>query len=157
HGAIVERFFGNLAKKIKRLLKNKGAIQSSNPKDIQNAARTACLLYEDIYRFIVEEIVRYQNSPHSELNQMTPNQKWQEACEVIGLPAVPAKTAKLQRMFLREHPKKLIRRNKGLALFGLHYDSKKLKMRFQSDDTGKDFEYTIKYDPLDISKVYVWC
>lgn len=72
-GALIERFFRGLAAIIKERLK--GAIQSSHPKDLRNAAEEACLLFEDIYRFLLEEIVAYQNRPHSELEKMTPNQK----------------------------------------------------------------------------------
>src|SRR5258708_7371827 len=67
-GALIERFFRGLAAVIKERLK--GAIQSSHPRDIQNAAEEACLLYEDIYRFLLEEIVAYKNRRHMELNKM---------------------------------------------------------------------------------------
>ena len=55
----------SLSARVKERLE--GAIQSSHRKDIRNAAQKACLLYEDIYQFILEEIVTYQNTKHSEL------------------------------------------------------------------------------------------
>lgn len=131
----------------------KGAIQSSHPKDIQNAAQEACLLYEDIYQFIVEEIVAYQNRPHSELNKMTPNQKWEQGLRSIP-PAVPPLTEEVKRYFWREYNGTREIHGKGIGLFNLHYWSPKLgTTKAPKAEAGKRVQYTIRYNPSDISSV----
>src|SRR6266702_6900925 len=150
-GALIERFFRGLAAVIKERLR--GAIQSSHPKDIHNAAQEACLLYEDIYKFIVEEIVSYQNRPHSELDKMTPNQKWEQGLRSIP-PAVPPLTEEVKRYFWREINGTREIRGKGIGLFNLHYWSPKLgTSKAPKAERGKPVQYEIRYDPSDISMV----
>jgi Mu transposase, C-terminal len=150
-GALIERFFRGLAAVVKERLK--GAIQSSHPKDIHNAAEEACLLYEDIYKFIVEEIVAYQNRPHSELDKMTPNQKWEQGLRSIP-PAVPPLTEEVKRYFWREYNGTRRILGKGINLFNLHYWSPKLgTTKAPKAEGGKRVQYTIRYDPSDISRV----
>jgi len=50
YGALIERFFGNLSRRIKEELA--GSIASSDRKAVRNAAKAACLLYEDIDRYL---------------------------------------------------------------------------------------------------------
>jgi len=150
-GALIERFFRGLAAVIKKRLM--GAIQSSHPKDIHNAAQEACLLYEDIYKFIVEEIVSYQNRPHSELDKMTPNQKWEQGLRSIP-PAVPPLTEEVKRYFWREINGTREIKDKGIGLFNLHYWSPKLgTSKAPKAERGKPIQYEIRYDPSDISCV----
>jgi len=150
-GALIERFFRGLAAVIKERLR--GAIQSSHPKDIHNAAQEACLLYEDIYKFIVEEIVSYQNRPHSELDKMTPNQKWEQGLRSIP-PAVPPLTEEVKRYFWREINGTREIKDKGIGLFNLHYWSPKLgTSKAPKAERGKPIQYEIRYDPSDISCV----
>lgn len=153
-GALIERFFRGLAAVIKERLK--GAIQSSHPKDIRNAAEEACLLYEDIYKFVVEEIVAYQNRPHSELDKMTPNQKWEQGLRSIP-PAVPPLTEEFKRHFWREYNGTREILGKGIGLFNLHYWSPKLGTKEAPKFEGsKRVQYTIRYDPSDISSVALY-
>src|SRR6266567_180537 len=154
-GALIERFFRGLAAVIKERLK--GAIQSSHPKDIHNAAEEACLLYEDIYKFIVEEIVSYQNRPHSELDKMTPNQKWEQGMQSIP-PAVPPLTEEVKRYFWREYNGTREIRGKGIGLFNMHYWSPKLgsKKAPKADQKGRPIQYAIRYNPSDISSVAIF-
>ncbi len=154
-GALIERFFRGLAAAIKERLK--GAIQSSHPKDIRNAAEEACLLYGDIYKFILEEIVAYQNRPHSELEKMTPNQKWDQGMQSIP-PAVPPLTKEVKRYFWREYNGTREIRGKGIGLFGMHYWSPKLggKMAPKADQKGRPIQYAIRYNPSDISSVAIF-
>jgi hypothetical protein len=153
-GALIERFFRGLAAVIKERLK--GAIQSSHPKDIRNAAEEACLLYEDIYRFLLEEIVAYQNRPHSELDKMTPNQKWEQGLRSIP-PAVPPLTEEVKRYFWREFNGTRKIQGKGIGLFNLHYWSPKLgTSKAPKAERGKPVSYAIRYNPLDISSVAIF-
>ena len=153
-GALIERFFRGLAAVIKERLK--GAIQSSHPKDIHNAAEEACLLYEDIYKFIVEEIVAYQNRPHSELDKMTPNQKWEQGLQGIP-PAVPPLTEEVKRDFWREYNGTREIFGKGIGLFNMHYWSPKLgTTKAPKFEQGKRVKYTIRYNPSDISSVALY-
>ncbi len=154
-GALIERFFRGLAAVIKERLK--GAIQSSHPKDIRNAAEEACLLYEDIYRFLVEEIVAYQNRPHSELGKMTPNQKWEQGMQSIP-PAVPPLTEEVKRYFWREFNGTREIRGKGISLFNMHYWSPKLgsKIAPKADQKGRPIQYALRYNPSDISSVAIF-
>lgn len=154
-GALIERFFRGLAAVIKERLK--GAIQSSHPKDIRNAAEEACLLNEDIYKFILEEIVAYQNRPHSELGKMTPNQKWEQGLQSIP-PAVPPLTKEVKRYFWREYIGTREIRGKGIGLFNMHYWSPKLgsKMAPKANQKGRPIQYAIRYNPSDISCVAIF-
>ncbi len=153
-GALIERFFRGLAAVIKERLR--GAIQSSHPKDIHNAAEEACLLYEDIYKFMVDEIVSYQNRPHSELDKMTPNQKWEQGLRSIP-PAVPPLTEEVKRYFWREFNGTREIRGKGIGLFNLHYWSPKLgTSKAPKAERGKPIQYAIRYDPSDISRVAIF-
>jgi hypothetical protein len=154
-GALIERFFRGLATAIKERLR--GAIHSSHPKDVRNAAEEACLLYEDIYKFIVEEIVAYQNRPHSELGKMTPNQKWVQGLRSIP-PAVPPLTKEVKRYFWREFNGTREIRGKGIGLFGMHYWSPNLgsKMAPKADQNGRPIQYAIRFNTSDISCVAIF-
>ncbi len=152
-GALIERFFGGLAAIIRERLK--GAIQSSHPKDIRNAAEEACLLFEDVYRFLLEEIVAYQNRPHSELGKMTPNQKWEQGLQSIP-PAVPPLTEEVKRHFWRQYNGTRGIQDKGIGLFNMHYWSPKFgtpKVPKFEENRDELIQYAIKYNPADISCV----
>ena len=90
YGGLIETYFEWLSDRIKQFLP--GAIQSSNPKHVRDAAKKACFLYEDINRFLQESIVEYNHTPHSAL-KMTPHQKWMEGMKT-GFPVVPFLTNK---------------------------------------------------------------
>lgn len=151
YGAIIERFFGNLSGQVKEKLP--GAIQSSHPKAIRNAAKNACFIYQDIYRFVLEEIVTYQNTPHSELNGLTPNEKWQEGLALTGPPLVPPLTEEVKRYFWRKYPKTGKINSQGISAFGMHYYSGILDGAARVNMDGSKVEYGISYDPSDISTI----
>jgi transposase InsO family protein len=149
-GALIERFFGNLTKTIQERLE--GAIRGHHPKDIRNAAQRACLLYEDVYRFVVEEIVTYQNTEREELGGMTPNQKWAQGLQGEP-PPVPPLTKELSLNFWRLYHGTREIKPKGVSLFGLHYSSPKLKKADSYDRQAKLLKYGIRYDTTDISRI----
>jgi transposase InsO family protein len=147
YGALIERFFGTLSARIKERLE--GAIQSSHPKDVRNAAKKACLLYQDIYRFILDEIVTYQNTQHSELG-MSPNDKWEQGLQ-SEIPVFPYPSIDVERLFWRLHPEKRQKNQKGISLFGMHYWSPSLSKIPSKNINGKSVKLGIRYDPSDIS------
>jgi hypothetical protein len=153
-GALIERYFGTLSAIVKERLK--GAIQSSHPRDIRNAAEEACLLYEDVYRFVVEEIVAYQNRVHSEL-KMTPNQKWAQGWQ-SEFPQVPSLTLSVRRQFWRLYHETREIRQKGISLFGLHYWSSQLggPQAPKAEQNGQTVKYAIRYNPSDISCIAIF-
>jgi len=153
YGALIERFFGNLSGQIKQSLP--GAILSSDPKHVRDAAKQACLLYDDIYRFVQQMIVDYQNSPHSELEGMTPHEKWCEGMR-SGINLVPPLTDRVRRLFLRKSPETRVITRKGISVFGLHYWSPDLSGAEHVDKNGKRIEYSFRYDPSDISTITLY-
>ena len=148
YGALIERFFGNLSKRIKQELP--GALLLSDPKHLRAAAKQACLLYEDLNSYLHQFIVEYQNTPHSELEDMTPNQKWLEGMQG-GFPKVPPLTPKLRRQFLRMGNETRQILPVGICAFGLHYWSHEIATAERVDEENKPIEYSFRYDPSDIS------
>jgi putative transposase len=154
YGALIESLFGNLSGCIKRDLS--GAIQSSAPKELRRAAKEACLLYEDIDRYIQLFILRYQHNPHKALGGMSPHQKWVESVERIGLPEIPNLTPSVRRLFLREAAGTRPITDKGVCYFSMHYTSDKLGSIPKVDKDDQKIEYSIQYDPADISTISIW-
>jgi hypothetical protein len=156
YGALIERFFGNLSGQLKEFLRHAGAIQSSHPKDVREAAEAACLLYEDIYIIIYLLILSYQHTPHSELNGMTPHEKWLSGM-LTTHPHVPPLTPETERLFWRLYPDTRTVTREGVSLFNLHYtawpgDPNAMRL-LRRDIGGKSVRYSIRYRPQDISQI----
>jgi hypothetical protein len=153
-GALIESLFGKFEDKLKDKLRNRGTILSSHPKDIAAARRTACLLNKDIWYLLNLMVVEYQNTVHSALDGLTPNQKllyaWGDQ-----LPRIPPLTPAIERMFLREYREPRQKTDEGMAAFGMHYWSPELH-KLPSNDKAGPILYTIKYDPRDISRISVF-
>ncbi len=149
YGALIERYFRNLSEKIRTL---PGSFFPGDVPSVRDAAKTACLLDRDIYSFILKMIVSYQNSPHSELGNMTPNQKWTEAIESLPI-LVPARTEKMQRLFWREYTDTREIGEKGIQAFGLDYSSPQLSSAQRIGMDGKPVEYGFRYEPSNISRL----
>jgi len=152
YGALIETFFGDLSNEIKQTLP--GAIQSSDPKHVREAARKACLLYEDIYRFLHEKILQYQHSYHSAL-KMTPHQKWLEGMQT-GLPLVPPLDEEMQRLFWRKSHETRKNTEKGISAFGMNYISLESKPIEIIGRDKKKIEYSFRFDPADISTIALY-
>jgi transposase InsO family protein len=150
YGGLIERLFGNFSKKIKALLP--GAIQNSMPQEVRNAKRKACLFYQDLEKILLTLILDYQHSIHSELDGMTPEEKWQDGIQ-SGLPLVPPMNVQTERLFLRMIPDTRQITTRGVAVFGLHYWSPQLSGLERIGKEGKRVEYGIGYDPDDISHI----
>jgi transposase InsO family protein len=148
YGAIVERLFGNFT----------GRLREFVPQVIDNArrhaTRTAALHVSDVRRAIAKLIVLYHHEPHSELNGLTPHERWLNGIEEFGLPIVPPRTQQMEMLFWVEHPGTRTITEKGLRLFGMRYTVESNVLRRRPD--GKSITYTIRYTPEDISRVAVF-
>jgi len=145
YGAIIERFFGNLSRRTRD--ECAGAIQSRDPKAVRNAAKEACLLYGDVRTFILGEIVRYQNTRHSELG-MTPNDKWAEGM-AAGAPLVPP-ADQVARLFWRQSSDTRIITGKGICAHNMHYASPDLGRQERIGPDDKPTRYRYAFDPDNI-------
>lgn len=148
YGALVERFFGNLGGRIKEHLL--GAFPPGQKKQIRSAAREACLLYQDIDWFIHQTIVAYQHTVHSELDGLTPHEKWVEGLHA-SMPLVPPLTTDMQRLFWRMSPNTRVISSKGISAFGMHYWSPDLSRAERVGQNGQRIQFSLRYDPADIS------
>ncbi len=150
YGALIERFFGNLSGQVKALLP--GAVPSSSGKQRGQAAAQACLLYQDVHRLLHQLIVRYQHTPHRELQGLTPHEKWLEGLGQ-AIPLVPPLTAEVARLFWRLEPGTRVLTSKGLSAFGLHYWSADWAGVERVGRDGQPIHYRFRYDPNDISQI----
>ena len=148
YGALIERFFGNLGGQIREHLP--GAFPSGQKKLVRNAAREACLLYQDIEWFIHQTIAAYQHTVHSELGGLTPHEKWVEGLQ-SGVPLVPPLTTEIQRLFWRMSPNTRVITSKGISAFGMHYWSPDLSRAERVGKNGQRIQFSFRYDPADIS------
>jgi putative transposase len=151
YGALIERLFGNFSGQMKELLP--GAIQSSAHRDVENAARQACLLYQDIYTIIHHMIIRYQHTPHRELDGLTPHEKWVEGWQLGYGGWPPPLTDDIERLFWRREPESRFITSKGISAFGMHYWSPILDQAKRKGFDGKSVAYHFSYEPADISRL----
>ena len=149
YGALIETNFEWLSDRIKQLLA--GAIQSSDPKHVRDAAKKACLLYEDMLRFIHESIIEYNHTPHKAL-KMTPHEKWMEGMQ-MGFPIVPTLTDEIRRQFLHLIPETRQITEKGICMLGMQYTSRVVARAQRIGMDKKPIQYSLRYDPTDISKI----
>jgi hypothetical protein len=150
YGALVERLFGNLSARMKAELP--GAVVSSQPKAVGQAVQEACLLYDDVNRFLHREILTYLHTPHRELNGMTPHQKWQNWL-ATAVPRVPLPDAAVQRLFWRMHYQPRVITHEGVSAFGMKYVSPELSRAERIGRDGRPVFYHFRYDPQDISRL----
>ena len=153
YGAIIERLFGSFSDQVRQFLP--GAIQSVKRQAYARAVKTARLRYDDLNRFLHETILHYQHTPHTGLGGMTPHEKWQEGLQ-MGLPLVPHLTPDVERLFWRMDTRTRILSRKGIAAFGLHYTSAALQHAPRTNSQGQSIQYTIRYDPSDISRLAIF-
>jgi hypothetical protein len=151
YGAIIERLFKNFSGQVKELVT--GAIQSSDPKAVRQASKEACLLYPDMNRLLHQLILKYQHTPHRELQNMTPHQKWSEGIQSSGFPLVPPFMPAMDRLFMRMYPQTRTVRSRGIPAFGLNYWSAQLGGIERVDREGKAVQYNFRYDPTNISRI----
>ncbi len=154
YGALIERLFGNFSGQMKELLP--GAILSNAHQDVGNAARQACLLYQDVYTIIHQMIIRYQHTPHRELDGLTPHEKWVEGWQLGYSGCPPPLTDEIERLFWRRDPKTRFITNKGISAFGMHYWSPILEQAERKGFGGQSIPYHFSYEPMDISRLAIF-
>jgi transposase InsO family protein len=151
YGAVIERYFGNLQAKIKEA-NLAGAIRNKSASGVRNSAKEAKLLLYDIKRAVAQLIVIYQNTPHSELDGMTPNEKWREGM-ASGWPQVPERNPANERLFWRGDPNTHRITRHAIHAFGLSFSSNELETCERIGTDGTVVEYSITYQPIDISRI----
>lgn len=150
YGALIERFFGNLSAQVKQFLP--GGILSNHPREVLQAVRSARLLYADIQRILHQLILTYHHTPHSELNGMTPHEKWQQGM-AWGLAYVPPKTPDVEQRFWRLDARQRSIQKEGISAFGMHYWSLELAQAARLDRQGRQIMYRYRYNPADLSRI----
>lgn len=150
YGALVERFFGNLSGKVKEHLP--GAISSSLPQDVRQAAKSARLMYGDVYRILHQLILDYQHTSHRELDGQTPHERWQQGMEWT-VAHVPPQTPEMLRLFWRLSPDTRVMTSKGIHAFGMTYWSPQLQHIPRLNRQGETVRFRFRYDPNDISQI----
>lgn len=150
YGALVERFFGNLSQRVKQHLP--GAIQSSHPRDVRQAARDARLLYTDVDRILHQLVLDYHHTPHTELNGLTPHEQWLHGMAWTAA-VVPPQTPTLLRLFWRLSPQTRVLTSKGIHAFGMTYWSPDLQRAARVNLQGERLRYRFRYDPHDLSRI----
>lgn len=154
YGALIERLFGNFSAQMKDLLP--GAILSSSANDIGNAASRACLLYRDIYRIVHQLIIKYQHTPHRELEGLTPHQKWLEGWQLGYGGWPPPLTPAIKRLFWRRSSETRVINRKGISVFNMNYWSPELGKLPRKDIHGQSIAYGFSYEPDDISRLAIF-
>jgi transposase InsO family protein len=153
YGALVERYFGNIQGKIKELLL--GAVKNREFVSIMNAKREACLLYDDLLQNIVKLIYSYHNTKHSELDGLTPAQKWLEGIEA-HLPIVPPQNIDNEKLFWRSYHDTRVILQEGIHLFNMTYTSPGLSKAQVVDWNKKKVECGVSFDTNDISTLALY-
>lgn len=154
YGALIERLFGNFSGQMKELLP--GAVQSSAHRDIGNAARRACLLYQDVCTIIHQMIIRYQHTAHRELDGLTPHEKWLEGWQLGYGGWPPPLIDEIERLFWRHELEPRVITSKGISAFGMHYWSPMLDQAQRKGWGGQSIPYHFSYEPADISRLAIF-
>jgi hypothetical protein len=154
YGALVERYFGNLAAKIRTYIET--SYQKWDYRSTRNAVKHACLLYGDINEFIHQCVVTYQHTRHSELNGMTPHEKMEESLAKIGIAPPPPPESGILRLFWRHFPDSRKLSQSGISALGMHYKSDELSTAPWIDQMGQRIEYHFTYDPDNINRIAVF-
>jgi len=113
---------------------------------IANASHTINDLRWLLHKFIIDV---YHNSVHRELGA-PPLRIWQEGCRTFGVRPPPSEE-QLTILLAKTRPCRL--QHYGIDLFGQIYRSPELSVLMPADATSCDV--TVKYDPSDISKIWV--
>ena len=113
YGGLVERIFGNLSGQLRERLP--GALLQPSQRQWHNASQGACLLYRDVARVVQQLVTDYLHTPHSELDGLTPHEKWLAGLQLM-VPVPPPLTPHLERCFWRLHPETRLRNARRVGL-----------------------------------------
>ena len=156
-GAHIERFFGTLARKIKSA---PGATGSNvTERKTRDSSRTASLTLRELELHLLSVLKEYMNTEHASLGGLTPLQKWrscffENGAQVRELPEEPSNLEQLRIELL---PFKML----TLQVYGVRWD----KISYDSDELvamrhryarHKGMTFTVRRDPRDVSRAYVW-
>jgi len=152
YGGHVERLFRTINKQLHQI---KGTTYSSvYKKGDYQSEKEACLSLDDLEEFLALTILEYHLEIHSGI-RIPPKLCWDKAF-TSGLidPHIPTD---LDRMIIDILPLNLKTIQKdGVAMFSFHYTSDVLQsIRNQELPNQKRQKYKIKYDPRDISRLYL--
>ena len=150
-GGIIERYFGDVSQRFKKL---PGGISGGTSEANAGARARARIIVERLDQLIHLEILHYLHHPHSELDQMTPHEKFVQGLQ--GIPSVPPMTQDMERVFWRWDPHPRVITSKGICAFGMHYISSALNHLPRKLGRQTKVKYEITYDPNDISKIAVF-
>ncbi len=148
YGAVIETVFG----KIKQQLQPMAGAIDLRKRELSESLKKANRTYNDLYKRIVQLIDQHQNSPHTALDGLTPNEKWWQGTS-HSLQLIPAQTPEIERMFWVIFPQTRTITQKGIQLFGSSYTSPKMRKLPRIDNSGGIIKYGIHFDPNDISQI----
>ena len=151
YGSIIESLFGHISADVKETFAEHGALQSSDPKDVRNAAQQACLLSRDVDEGLHKKVLDYHHTPHRGLNGVTPHQKWLEGLQA-GPPLVPAYTPNVERLFWRMSSQTRAITQHGVGAFAFHYSAPELTYAEKVGKDGKPIRFNYSYEPSNISR-----
>jgi len=147
HGGHIERLIGSMMGRAKLL---PGATKS-NPKErgSYNSVKQARMSFRDVERWLAEQVIDYHSARHSTLGR-PPLVEWRELCRqqrIVCEP--PAHPDAFYRDFLPEVSVKIGRR--GFHWKTLNYCGPVVQQLVRSGERS----VTFKYDPSDLSQVFV--
>ena len=158
-GGHIERFMGRLADLMHTLPGT--TFSSPSKRKGYDAENEATLTLGEVERFITEFIVNVYHCEFHEGIRMTPIDRWSSAIAGddlmpgMGLPRIPADARKLAIDFLPFEERTI--QKYGLVIEGIHYYHEVLSPLIGSRDpaTGRPRKYVVRYDPRDMSQVYL--
>lgn len=155
-GGLVERFFGTFERSFVHDLP--GTTKSSpREKGEYDSEKEACLTPEEFERLFLKFVDRYHHTRQEELG-MSPIEKWREGVQQYGEPRkLPVEREEEFRLSFLPIANRTIQKD-GITFEGLTYYSDRL-LGLSRRILGKEHRsvtYLIRYDPLDLRRIYVW-
>jgi len=156
-GAHIERFFGTLAKKVKSMPGATGSnVQERKTRD---SAKTASLTLQEMELYLLSVLNEYMNTPHSSLGGLTPLQKWRSCFFENGVQVreLPEEPSNLEQLRIELLPFKMLTLQAyGVVWDLIKYDSDELVAMRHRHAREKGSTFTVRRDPRDISRTYIW-
>lgn len=159
-GGHIERFMGRLAG-LMHALPGTTFSNTAKRKDY-DSEKEAILTLREVERYIADFVVNKYHQEYHDGIKMTPIHRWTTAIAGdqftpgIGLPKVPADTAKLAIDFLPFEERTI--QTYGIVIEGIHYYHEVMRPLIGAKDgtTGKPRKYVVRYDPRDMSQVFLF-
>lgn len=157
YGAHIERFFGTLAEKIKSVPGSTGS--NVKEKKERNSEQTAALTLRDLEIHLLSVLKEYMHTEHASLGGLTPLQKWRSCFFENGqqVRELPEEPGNLEQLRIELLPFKMLTLQQyGVVWDKIHYDSDELVATRHRHMRDKGMTFTVRRDPRDISRAYVW-